>query len=334
MNSNLRSRLKKNFTTTPNAIITDSELKPNSKLIFLYMASKPDDWIVHNKDVMRALSIQKDHTIAGYFKELIKAGWITRAKYRNDQGQITGGYAYYLNERPIPPMQESDDEVDADFEEPIDATVVEDEPTQHKQSCTAATVINITNTNIVNVSPKVHKLKADIETIIADLNSVTGKKFLANTKATVKLLMQRLSEGHTVEQFQAVHRAKHAEWANDTKMCKYLVPETLYAEANLSKYVNQLQFADDTTQNTAKGGDDRLMRINISNKITETLATHNIPWQRRVLDRQEFPEAIKIFGKEIGYMPNVELSFGKMGTLFFFKQPQASSEHIQIGHEQ
>lgn len=74
--------------------------------------------------------------------------------------------------------------------------------------------------------------------IVDYLNTVCGTGYRSSSKATQRLISARLHEGFTVEDFKAVIRTKHAEWANDAKMCKFLRPETLFG-TKFESYLNQ-----------------------------------------------------------------------------------------------
>lgn len=74
--------------------------------------------------------------------------------------------------------------------------------------------------------------------IIDYLNTVCGTNYRATSKATQRLISARLHEGFKIEDFKAVIRTKHAEWANDAKMSKFLRPETLFG-TKFESYLNQ-----------------------------------------------------------------------------------------------
>lgn len=69
------------------------------------------------------------------------------------------------------------------------------------------------------------------------LNDLSGSSFQETTKATQKLIRARENEGYTQEDFEAVIRHQCKLWGQDTKMQKYLRPQTLFGskfEAYLS----------------------------------------------------------------------------------------------------
>lgn len=82
--------------------------------------------------------------------------------------------------------------------------------------------------------------------IVDYLNTVCGTGYRASSKATQRLISARLHEGFTVEDFKAVIRTKHAEWANDVKMSKFLRPETLFG-TKFESYLNQCAESHETS---------------------------------------------------------------------------------------
>ena len=70
---------------------------------------------------------------------------------------------------------------------------------------------------------------SDIYKAVIDyLNSKTGQHFRSTTKSTRQHINARLAEGFTLDDFKCVIAKKCAEWMGDSKMEKYLRPETLF----------------------------------------------------------------------------------------------------------
>lgn len=69
------------------------------------------------------------------------------------------------------------------------------------------------------------------------LNDLSGSRFRETTKTTQKLIRARENEGYTLDDIEAVIRHQCKLWGHDSKMQKYLRPETLFGnkfEAYLS----------------------------------------------------------------------------------------------------
>lgn len=79
---------------------------------------------------------------------------------------------------------------------------------------------------------------ADFKEIVDYLNLVTGSSYRYQTRKTQSLIKARMNEGFSVDDFKTVIDKKNAEWGNDTKMSKFLRPETLFGN-KFESYLNQ-----------------------------------------------------------------------------------------------
>ena len=87
---------------------------------------------------------------------------------------------------------------------------------------------------------KGQKPQSDVyEEIIKYLNEKTGSHFKQTSKSTQRLINGRLSENYTIEDFKYVIDVKTNEWKDNTKMSKYLTPDTLFNASKFEKYRNQ-----------------------------------------------------------------------------------------------
>ena len=87
---------------------------------------------------------------------------------------------------------------------------------------------------------KGQKPQSDVyEEIIKYLNEKTGSHFKSTSKSTQRLINGRLSENYTIEDFKYVIDVKTNEWKDNTKMSKYLTPDTLFNASKFEKYRNQ-----------------------------------------------------------------------------------------------
>lgn len=87
---------------------------------------------------------------------------------------------------------------------------------------------------------KGQKPQSDVyEEIIKYMNEKTGSHFKPTSKSTQRLINGRLSENYTIEDFKYVIDVKTNEWKDNTKMSKYLTPDTLFNASKFEKYRNQ-----------------------------------------------------------------------------------------------
>lgn len=75
--------------------------------------------------------------------------------------------------------------------------------------------------------------------IIKYLNLKAEKRFNENNIENLELIYERLSEGYTVEDFQAVVDYKTQQWLNDPKFRIYLRPATLFKAEKFDNYLNE-----------------------------------------------------------------------------------------------
>lgn len=92
--------------------------------------------------------------------------------------------------------------------------------------------------NIDGQEKKYDKFKTEIQEIVSHLNLVTKSNYKSTGKKTKSLILARLNDGFSVDDFFHVHLVKTAEWINDSKMKAFLRPETLYSN-KFEGYLNQ-----------------------------------------------------------------------------------------------
>jgi hypothetical protein len=92
----LRNKLKSKFSQLPNELITDTRLSHGAFRVAAYLFSRPENWEILNFDIQKQLNIRQSQTLADYWGELIKSGWVTRERKR-ENGKIVGGFDYELS---------------------------------------------------------------------------------------------------------------------------------------------------------------------------------------------------------------------------------------------
>ena len=94
------------------------------------------------------------------------------------------------------------------------------------------------NDNEINKNILSSKHDDAIVEIIDYLNQKTGKHFKSNSKATKTLILARLKEGCTVDEFKKVIDNKCYTWLG-TEQEQYLRPETLFRPSHFESYLNE-----------------------------------------------------------------------------------------------
>lgn len=96
------------------------------------------------------------------------------------------------------------------------------------------------NTVINNTSNNTNEYKEHIEEIVSYLNHTCGTSYRAASKDTQKLIIARIKEGYSVEDFKTVIIKKNREWSQNKDMVKYLRPNTLFGN-KFESYLNQIE---------------------------------------------------------------------------------------------
>lgn len=97
----IKNKLKKDFSIIPNAIICDEDISIEARFMYIYLASKPDDWVVQHEDIKQIMRIKSRTSMAKYALELINSGWASRTLRKGEGGSFNGGYDYVLHHEKI-----------------------------------------------------------------------------------------------------------------------------------------------------------------------------------------------------------------------------------------
>ena len=96
--NNIKNNIHKDFTIIPNGLINNKELTDRARFVFVYMASKPDDWTFYNRELSKSLKYSIK-TLRKYIEELCCSGWITKYQQSRKNGLFTAN-TYILNSSP------------------------------------------------------------------------------------------------------------------------------------------------------------------------------------------------------------------------------------------
>jgi len=78
--------------------VNDATMSAKSKGILLYLLSLPDDWIIHEIEIVKHFT-DGEKSIRTGIRELIKLGYITREQERHENGKF-GELNYDVHEVP------------------------------------------------------------------------------------------------------------------------------------------------------------------------------------------------------------------------------------------
>lgn len=95
-----RVKKQEKFSTISNTVANDKRLTFKAVGIHTYLLTKPDDWQVYQKELVKAHKDGRDSVSSGV-QELIDCGYIKRVQDRDENGHFVG-YSYDVYEEPQP----------------------------------------------------------------------------------------------------------------------------------------------------------------------------------------------------------------------------------------
>lgn len=213
MKNIVRVKKESGYVVIDKTFLEDKRLSWKAKGIMAYMLSKPDDWTFYLDELMKHSTDGKASFRSG-FKELQNRGYVQRVQSRQEDG--TFDWETIVYERPH-----------TDFPQV-------DNPSMEKPQVDNRTLLNndpLSNEELSNDS-------SYIVEIINYLNDVANKNYRHTTRKTQSLIKARINEGFTVEDFKKVIDIKTSEWNHNSKMQKFIRPETLFG-TKFESYLNQ-----------------------------------------------------------------------------------------------
>ena len=77
-----------------------------------------------------------------------------------------------------------------------------------------------------------------VKSVVDYLNEKCGTKYKNSSAETRRLIVARLNQGFSLEDFKQVIDNKVSDWGNDSQMSKFLRPQTLFSN-KFESYLNQ-----------------------------------------------------------------------------------------------
>lgn len=234
----MNNSIRKDFTIIPNQLINDANLSRDSRFMFVYLCSKPDNWKYHNSVIERELNCSKDSRIK-YMKELAESGWISIEQKRGEGGSFAENNII-LN--PFPK-----------FVNGVVKKLQPEKTVAGKNGSRKITTHN--NTDLFNNTNNFNNTEDIIENlpkkVLDYLNEKRNSpKGFKPTSSNLTPIKARIKEGFKLEDFMNVIDASIVKWANDEKMRTYIRPETLFGTKFNSYLVESEDVIKQAPQNT------------------------------------------------------------------------------------
>lgn len=228
--SNVKRFKKSHFTITDNKLIKDDRLSWKARGIFIYLWSMPDDWNFYVDEVAKH-SKNSVGALQSGLSELEKFGYLKRIRLHGKDGHFSR-MAWELSDTGDftinPETHSMENTINGENHRMENRSLLNTNNTNKKET------LNKKNTKDILSSS--HSTAA--HEIVDYLNSKIGTHYRATTRKTQSLIKARMNEGFTVDDFKKVIDNKSAEWGKDSKMSKYLRPETLFG-TKFESYLNQ-----------------------------------------------------------------------------------------------
>ncbi|MBS5114149.1 MAG: conserved phage C-terminal domain-containing protein [Erysipelotrichaceae bacterium] len=232
----LRTHKSENYTTINNEYLRNTELSLKAKGLLTLMLSLPDNWS-YSINGLAAICKEKTSAIESAVDELKQFNHLVVEKEYAKKGSSRITYIYHIYEVPCHDLNQKNNNkslggdflgVESQGVEVLGVEVlgVENRPQLNK---------DIQSKDIQN---KEIYLNNVVQEVIEYLNQKRNVNYSPKTKETIKAISKLIATGRTVEQMKFVIDAKIKDWEG-TSFEKYLVPNTLFREANFEKYLNE-----------------------------------------------------------------------------------------------
>jgi hypothetical protein len=206
--------------------VNDDRLSLQARGLMIYILSKPDDWQIYEKELLKHMPNGKD-SLSSTMKELIQFGYIEREKIRDLKGTFRG-YEYTI------------------YEENIQSGKSDFGLSDNGQSAT-------TNNN--QTDNDLTEYKKDDGILSGDKNTVSFSYKNLDVIKAMKLYMNDLYRQKTKrkhpflkpEQYHAVYESLTAfceEWGTEYQgladmMCKFLNTKTIQSDWNINHFATE-----------------------------------------------------------------------------------------------
>lgn len=224
---------KSNFTTIDNTVIKDNSLTWKARGIFNYLWSMPEDWDFYMTEVVNH-SVDGMTALKSGIKELEEHGYLRRTRIHGDGGKIESMLWELSDAAEFKEATKQSDNNSIRQETNLMGT----EPLLNKNNTKEKNTLNKDSNNILSSSHSTASHADDYKMIIDYLNQKAGTNYRSTSQKTQRLINARFNEGFSVDDFKQVVDIKVSQWSTDSKMSKYLRPETLFG-TKFEGYLNE-----------------------------------------------------------------------------------------------
>ena len=238
-----------NYTTISTLHLKRKDMSLKAKGLLSLMLALSDDWEYSIKGLC-TICQENETAIKSALEELKACGYLVVKKIlptKENGGRLS--YEYDIYEEP----QIQEGEIQGVENLGVEFLGVEN----HGQLNNQYTKTSNTKTSKNNI------YIGQVAEIIAYLNDKLHTKYSAKSVANARLIIARLKDGYTVENFKTVIDKKYDEW-NGTEFATYLRPQTLFG----NKFDNYLNAPIRKRNNSASGNSWEMNASDLTTGIT------------------------------------------------------------------
>lgn len=141
------------------------------------------------------------------------------------------------------------------------------------------------------------RLKADdeigriCETVVGELNRLTGSAFSPRTKTTIKAIRKLLNDKFTQDDFIQVVNFCYDSWATDSKMSQFLTPASIF---RTDKFEDKLERSKNMSKSPGQASEEALARAAFDFHFEAFGEYHEgDPRRLQAVQEEEIPEELR-----------------------------------------
>ena len=236
-----------NYTNTNNQLVRDDDLTWKARGIFNYLWSQANEWQFYVKEIA-SHSKDGEKALQSGLQELEEHGYLKRVNRHSKNGSFDGldwilddtGKLNRQAQNSVNGKMSTNPPKNCQNTPDVKSAQRETRPAQNlplrnnnNKNYQYKEISNTRNNGSAKAEPKsIHK------DVIDYLNEKIGARYKASSAINKRLIDARVKEGYKLDDFKQVIDNKVASWANDTKMSKYLRPQTLFG-TKFESYLNE-----------------------------------------------------------------------------------------------
>ncbi|UZN41867.1 conserved phage C-terminal domain-containing protein [Lactobacillus sp. IBH004] len=236
-----------NYTNTNNQLVRDDDLTWKARGIFNYLWSQANEWQFYVKEIA-SHSKDGEKALQSGLQELEEHGYLKRVNRHSKNGSFDG-LDWILDDTGRLNRQTQNSVNGKMSTKPPKNRQNTPDVKRAQRETRPAQNLPLSNNNSKNyqykeISNKRNNGSAKAEPssihqdVIDYLNEKLGARYKASSAINKRLIDARVKEGYKLDDFKQVIDNKVASWANDTKMSKYLRPQTLFG-TKFESYLNE-----------------------------------------------------------------------------------------------